>query len=1145
MSLLFALLLPLVALPQQVADEADFLPLFNGQDLDGWSDGGGLWTFDNGELVGRTTAAEPIPNSHYLFWEGEPFADFELRFSYRIDGGNSGIQYRSQRLGEWDVAGYQADIEDGPNYSGILYESAGRGILAPRGSRFRVLEDGSKSDDAPLGDAAALQAAVRVRDWNDYRVLAVGDHLIHEINGVRMIDVHDGSAKALRSGTLALQLHAGPPMEVRYRDVRIRRIAGEGAAVVEAEQPEWIWGPEEGRENEVRHFLHFFELQQSATVAGGAFAVDNAFQVWLDGRPLGQGDNWSQPSAIDVGMRLRAGSHGLALRATNEGGPAGVIGFVRLDLDDGSSRVLRTSPQWRSWTEDPGNWPRPSAASFEVAAPSRSIGTSARHSGPWGDVLRAPVATDPAAITIEDGYLVERIYSAQPGEGSWASMTFGIDGSLFVSPEAGRVLRFDLPEDLIGGGAVRVQSGGLPGVHAVGVRPPRELQFPVHSAQGMEWAYDALYVTVTAAPDADGGLHRLRDTDGDGSFDQHEHLARYGPRSEHGAHGIRLGPDGSLYTITGNYSKPPKGMDGGEVITEGPLRNFAEDVLLERIWDPRGHAHGILAPAAVLWRTDKDGRNWQRVSGGMRNPYDIAISAAGEIFTYDADMEWDHGAPWYRSPRVLHLVPGGAYGWRSGSAKWQETSPDTLPAIWDSELSSPVGVELGEGSAFAAAEQRALFLGDWAWGRILVVPLEADGASYTAQGRTFLEGRGLTVTDLEFGPDGNLWFVTGGRGTQSGLFRVRPLQRVRPLLLPPPPSMAERRRLEGARTTWAQAWPYLAHTDRFLRTAARQVLERTPADEWMQALMGEEAALPALEAALALARVGAAQHADELGMLLQHHRFADLDPIARHLHLRTAMLWWMRGEGSAQEHRASLVQTYQPAFPSGDAALDRELAKMLTALEAPGLPATFLAKMVPSVSQEEQMHYGMLLRLVHQGWTPEQRLQYFTWLWQAESFQGGLSLKGFLEAMRKDSLAGMDAEAQAVLEVGIQALPVATAVPVPAVARPLVRAWTTDEALAASQSASGRVTEGASLFQQALCIQCHRFAGQGGALGPDLTAVARRFSARDLLEAAVEPQKVVSDQYKGLIMPPGLLNSFSEQDLADLLAFLEAGQWPQ
>jgi hypothetical protein len=638
--------------------------------IDQWSGDASIWSIEDGELIGRSTQAQT--RSHYLYWKGLA-GDFELRFDYRINGGNSGVQYRSTQLEGGDPYGYQADIEDGPNHSGILYESGGRGIAATRGSRVRFHADGSRELGATLGTAADLQATLHGGDWNSYRVVALGNRLVHEINGVRMIDVIDADPKFARAeGTFAVQLHAGPPMEVRYRNMRLTQLAGQQAedlvgawipAPDAGKTPEWIWSSKDEVDGERRWFLAAFELNEPAEVIGGLFSADNHHRLYIDGRPHGSGDDWSRPHPVPGGMRLEAGWHGIAVEAWNDGGPAGIIGRVELALDGGERRTLVTNDSWQVWSKEPQAWPTPALddSATPGAAAVISWGTSAAHSGPWNDILAPKLAPAAESIQVASGFVVERLYSAQHGEGSWVSMTFGPHGQIFVSPQSGPLMTLDVSA-LLSGPARRAEAGSAPGVHAAGILPPRPLPFPVHSAQGLLWANDSLYVNVTAPADKDGGLHRITDTDGDGRLDTHRYLTRMGPPTEHGVHGIRLGPDGALYVINGNYVKPPTSLDGKSLLVDGPVTRAKEDVLLERYWDPRGHAHGIMAPAGVLYRTNADGSEWQRIAVGMRNCYDFAISAGGEIFTYDADMEWDLGMPWYRSPRVLHLVPGGEYG---------------------------------------------------------------------------------------------------------------------------------------------------------------------------------------------------------------------------------------------------------------------------------------------------------------------------------------------------------------------------------------------------------------------------------------------------------------------------------------------------
>jgi glucose/arabinose dehydrogenase/cytochrome c551/c552 len=1088
-----------------------FEALWNETDLSQWSGDLSHWRVEDGVLIGQTT--EPLDRTQYLYLQGE-YGNFELTFSYRLIGGNSGVQYRSVRLPNDDVAGYQADMEDGPNYSGILYESAGRGIFAARGDHFEIAADGTRTDLQSLGDAGLLQQAVRNQEWNEYRIFADGNHLVHEINGVRMIDVRDADARRSRaSGVLAIQLHQGPPMEIRLRKMRMRQWPSESEEIPVAQtQAEWIWGPEPASEQEHRYFVHHFELDQSAVVTGGWFSADNQFQLWIDGRPWAQGSRWSQPVAIDPGMRLQAGFHGIAVEAFNEGGPAGLLGYLEVEFESGERRTIATSAAWKSWSAAPADWPRPSSPP-DGAVASLSFGTSRAHSGPWGDVLGNKQSTDETEIELPEGFTLERIYRAKPGEGSWASMTFGGNGRLYVSPEAGSVLEFQLGADLI--------------------QPPRPLPFPVHSAQGMEWAFDSLYVNVADAAERDGGLHRLHDSNGDGELDQHDHLARYGPPSEHGAHGIRLGPDDALYLVHGNYTEIPKGPDGEDILIDGPIRGGVEDVLLPRIWDPRGHAHGIFAPGATVYRTDAEGKKWQRYAAGMRNPYDLAISQSGQIFTYDADMEWDHGAPWYRSPRVLHLTSGAEYGWRAGTAKWPAYYPDSLPPVVETDLASPVGVELGEGSAFPAPYQQALFLGDWAWGRITVAHLKPDGATYTGEMETFLQGRGLTVTDLEFGPEGWLWFITGGRGTQSALYRVRYQDRSPATALRDPTEQADAlAALERtARTQGGALIPGDLSENRFRQFASIQ-----------QAVLSNQAI-------------------DFVSLLPPSQQVQLLDwPVHKRIYvLRLFQLLLIRNPAQRPAFEQWLAKL-SGQLPTGHTQTDRELAKLLVAAQAPHLPEALVPLMLGGDSQELQLYYGLILRLVERDWTPALRLQYFIWLQQAREFQGGASLQGFVQQIENDARDKVPVDAAAQLDVllkqWIEANNLAAAsaagsgslLPGQAVIpRQFVRNWKVDEAMA-SLSATGPKADavrGSALFGQGLCSSCHRFAGQGGALGPDLTAVSHRFGRRDLLEAILEPQKFVSDQYANLVMPPGLMNTFSEQEIADLLAFLDAGAWPE
>ncbi len=207
-----------------------FVPLFDGKTLKGWQGVANHWRIQDGAITGYTEKADPLKNNTFLVWTNGTVDNFELRFRYRMIGGNSGVQYRSKLIDteKFIVGGYQADFEAGKTYSGILYEERGRGILAERGQRTRITEENGKTKITKVGDLASsaeLQANIKDEDWNDYTIIADGNHLMHFINNRMTIDVLDEqSAAAARSGILALQIHVGPPMIVQFRDIKIKKL---------------------------------------------------------------------------------------------------------------------------------------------------------------------------------------------------------------------------------------------------------------------------------------------------------------------------------------------------------------------------------------------------------------------------------------------------------------------------------------------------------------------------------------------------------------------------------------------------------------------------------------------------------------------------------------------------------------------------------------------------------------------------------------------------------------------------------------------------------------------------------------------------------------------------------------------------------
>ena len=214
--------------------------LFNGTDLTGWEGNKELWSVKDGCITGITPEdpAKPgksiLKHNTFLVNKAITVKDFELTFQYKIVGGNSGVQYRSKELPAGEngpiISGYQADFEAGKTYSGILYEERGRGILAKRGEKTVIKEADGDAKKAKVevtgsvGNSDEIQASIKNEDWNDYKIVAKGGHLQHFINGKQTVDVTDETAVGAKEGLLALQIHAGPPMKVQFKNLTLKTL---------------------------------------------------------------------------------------------------------------------------------------------------------------------------------------------------------------------------------------------------------------------------------------------------------------------------------------------------------------------------------------------------------------------------------------------------------------------------------------------------------------------------------------------------------------------------------------------------------------------------------------------------------------------------------------------------------------------------------------------------------------------------------------------------------------------------------------------------------------------------------------------------------------------------------------------------------
>jgi len=201
--------------------------IFNGKDLTGWDGDSRFWSVKDGVIRGETSVGNLPSNNTFCIWRGGKLKDFELKIKFRIQNGNSGVQYRSKDLGEWRVSGYQAEVENSPGKVGFLYDERGRGSMVEVGDFVVVDENGQKNIVGKVADKDELIKAgyYKEKDWNEYHIIAQGNHIVQYLNGYQTIELIDNDPKGgSREGIFALQIHVGPPMVVEFKDISIKHL---------------------------------------------------------------------------------------------------------------------------------------------------------------------------------------------------------------------------------------------------------------------------------------------------------------------------------------------------------------------------------------------------------------------------------------------------------------------------------------------------------------------------------------------------------------------------------------------------------------------------------------------------------------------------------------------------------------------------------------------------------------------------------------------------------------------------------------------------------------------------------------------------------------------------------------------------------
>ena len=996
--------------------------------------------------------------------------------------------------------------------------------------------------------------------------------------------------------------------------------------------PQWIWLSKDGNKDKAVTFRHRFDVPQNAQLGTLELTCDNGATASLNGQKVLTNADWQEPAKADVSQVIKRGeSNELIVNATNKGGVAALVARLTLKLPSGRQDiVIETNGTWevaKTGTQD-----------FKKALVIEDYGK-----GPWGKPFdgkagggknSGPAESIAAAdITVPKGFKVEKLYNVpKDQEGSWVALTVDPKGRLIACDQYGSLYRM-----------------------SVGAAPlkPEKLAVELGKAHGLLAAFDSLYVMVNEDGQKNG-LYRLQDTNSDDQYDKITKLVTMKGGGEHGLHSMVVSPNGKrIYFNGGNHTDLPE-----ELSASRPAKIWNEDHILPRLWDANGHARGKLAPGGFICSMEPDGKNVELFCYGFRNEFDIAFNDQGELFTYDADMEWDIGSPWYRPTRVNHCVSGADYGWRSGSGKWPGYYADWLPTTLDIGPGSPTGVVAGTGAKFPAKYQHAVYINDWTYGTMWAIHLESKGASYKATKEEFVFGKPLPLTDVVIHPqDGAMYFAVGGRKSQSGVYRVTYVGEESTAKAAPLPLDEEarmRQAIEASHSTagdLGKLWGYLSHSDRNVRYAARAAIEKLPVDSWREKALSETQPVAAIEALIALARVSGASNVAQGGKTAEKPKTSSSGPIPNvspeNVELQNRMLVALSTIQPPPGHElaslralqlilirlgkpdaevcAKIAEALDPLFPSEDPNVNRELCQILVAIDSKQVVGKTLAAMATakddfqevatdavlsrndgyanaaraaagSRPNAQQIAYMQALRNATAGWTPELRKTYFSWFSYARTWKGGNSFKGFIDNIRKEALETFAPPNELAELETLSTRVESVAIPNYVAPKGPGRAYTLDDATTiatAGLKAGGRnFANGETMYRSIMCATCHRFNGEGGSIGPDLTGSGNRYTLRDLLENIIDPSKVISDQYdsheitkkdgsvlvgriiveenekvflmtnpfapndhmaiaeadiakkgtrKVSMMPPSLINALNPDELLDLLAYLVSG----
>ena len=875
----------------------------------------------------------------------------------------------------------------------------------------------------------------------------------------------------------------------------------------DAFEPRWIWS--QGNATPEAFFEREFLLSSPVAKAKLQVACDNGCKVFINGKLVVTNEDWNKPNSVELKDGFVAGVNKVRVEAKNEGGSAGLLLSLDVSLVDGTRRRLETNGTWLAAPV--------ASAALKPAQELKPYGEK-----PWGKVfeMRPSGVSTPGEVKVPDGFRVELLHSLSGPEGSWVAMCSDPKGRLIASDVNGKLVRITPPP--IGGDPT-----------ATKIEP---IDLEIGCANGLLWAFDSLYVMVCreGVYGTGSGVYKVTDTNGDDVLDKVELLRKINGQGDHGPHALLLTPGGKSITVVCGNSTRLTEIQHHQV---PPI--WKDDLALPKIVG-HGFMLGSGAPAGYIARMSPDGQDWTLVSSGLRNEYDAAYNRDGELFTYDADMEWDLTLPWYRPTRVCHLVDGADFGWRSVSGKWPEDYADSLPPVVNVGRGSPTGVAFGYGTKFPARYQESLFIADWTFGKLYAVHLREQGASYGADLEVFAEGKPLPLTDLVVGPkDGALYFTVGSRKGSSALYRIV-YEGKESIAEAPSKGTPEAAALRALRhklednfhstdeASLDLALKNLANGDRFIRFAARTLLEFRDLAAWAERALAIQDPKALVQSSLALSRLEKTEYKGPLLSRFAALDWSKLDAVTRLDVIRALQVLSVRmgdpekeagGSVSSSATRGALLERLHAIVPSPEVRINVEASQLLVRWESPVAAAKIFDLFRKAATQEDQVSFGACLRLLVDGWPTGARENYFRWFLREEFNKPG-NLGKFMADIKKQAVASfakaeMNAEERSALQVILDSKPESRPAP-PVASRLFVKNWATDELVervGPLLKGSRDLEHGKTLFRETGCTVCHAFKGEGGAVGPDLTLLAGRFGLREIIESITEPSKVISDQY--------------------------------